>query len=297
MTTCPACGRTVAEGAFCGGCGAPLPPGAAQQGGRAARRGLLLAAVVALLALLAGGAVFAVVSNDKDAPTAAASASPSPSVEELAPEPEEPSPEPIEELSPEPVEEPTPEPLPCSDEQIEFTVVDKGFTFFTAYEQKQVSYGVVLKNPSTTCATSGVNVSLDFLNAAGDVVSTETIPLGTVPPGGLTALADTTFVEERPTTMEFGNQAATGEDPPTGGITVSNVRQVQGSIGTKFTGRLRSTLDDPVSARVAVVLRRGGKVIGGAFTYRDLPHNGAGGFEALTSSTLPQGTPTAYVTW
>jgi ABC-type cobalt transport system substrate-binding protein len=295
VVRCPSCGRDVDDSAFCRGCGAPLTgaPTSTAAVDRPGRRSAVLLGVVvaALLALIGGGIAFALVSGGDEDDEDTVSAEPSPTYEPA------PTYEPTYEPPPEETYEPSPEPPSCTDESIQFTVLEQGFTFFRQYDQNQVSYALVLKNPSSTCATSSVNLDVDFLNAAGDVISTETVPLGAVAPGGTTALADTTFVDERPTKLEFGNQAASGQDPSTGAITVSNVRQTSDSVGTKFTGRLRSTLPEPVSARVAVVLRRSGKVIGGAYTYRDLPHNGTGAFEAHTLAQLPTGVPSAYVTW
>lgn len=295
-TTCPACGQQVPDAAFCSRCGAALGSGAPGAGpaSPSTRRGaaIVAAAVAALVALIGGGVVYALAAGGDEAGTAATGTTPAETpVYEVPTSAPEPSPEPVETL------EPLPETPSCAEERIEFDVVEQGFTYYVEHDQGQVSYAVVLRNPSATCATSDVNVDVDLLDAAGDVLSTETVPLGTVPPGGTTALADTTFLDERPARIEFGGQAATGEEPPTGGITASNLRQTKSSFGSDVTGRLRSTLDEPVSARVAVVVRRNGKVVGGVFTYKSLPHNGTGGFEASTLVELPTGVLTAYVTW
>ncbi len=154
-------------------------------------------------------------------------------------------------------------------------------------------YGVaIITNPNTDWVLGRVDVSFDFLDSDGGLVTTESDSIRLLP--GQTAAATVSTSGAQGTkqiavTLSDGDDDWTQIDEPTGDVTFSQVKSKQGTYSTTTTGRATSSFaDDQTYVELTAVYRnKKGKIIGFGDTYLDELQAGATKSFKLTSGNAP----------
>ncbi|HEX8648014.1 MAG TPA: hypothetical protein VF715_14060 [Thermoleophilaceae bacterium] len=154
----------------------------------------------------------------------------------------------------------------------EVEVAESGFSEL----EDTVAYGAVLKNSSQDSEVSEIEVTINALDARGDVLTTDTKNVSVIPPGeefviggDLDPGGDT--VEELDIEVEAGDSGPPEHPLPK----VTNVRiQEEEYGGLNVRAQVENTLDKELSSITdvfGVVRNAKGKIIAGGFTF---PENG-----------------------
>jgi len=152
------------------------------------------------------------------------------------------------------------------------TIDDYGFTAFPKRDDDYLNWAVVLSNPNEVGWAAQMEVIIDFLDGAGDVVTT-TNEYVTLLPGQTTALAGTEFDAGAARQMEVvvSNSEDDWEelDYETGYVEFSRVKTKRQDGDTVTTGKATSTfIERQEDIEVIVVWRDGsGDIVGGDQDY------------------------------
>lgn len=170
-------------------------------------------------------------------------------------------------------------------------VIDKaGFAYKGEYDE--VGYGLVLENTSSLDAV-GVQVSVNFMDKGGTILTTEDSTINVIPAGGTYYLGGQTYTEDgKPKKMEAFVDIDSSEPAQYALPDVSQVRIVRddwGDISVK--GQVKNNLDDSLSSIATiscVVFDKSGKVVGGGFTFldSDLKSGRTAGFEVVNGPSV-----------
>lgn len=158
--------------------------------------------------------------------------------------------------------------------------------------QGEVGYGLVLKNLSTTEDAIDVTVTVNILNAAGDILTTEAERVNVIPAGSTYYLGGETYINKNgkatkiePIVDVGSSEKAAYRLPKVTKVKLTNEEY----IGLKVSGEVENTLTQPLSqlAKIsAVVFDAKGNVLGGGFAFLDanLPPGTRAGFETANGT-------------
>ena len=177
-------------------------------------------------------------------------------------------------------------------------VIEKaGFAYEGEYDE--VGYGLVLKNTSALDAV-GVQVSVNFMNKGGTILTTEDSTINVIPAGETYYLGGQTYTEDgKPKKMEAFVDIDSSEPAQYALPDVSQVRIIRddwGDISVK--GQVKNDLDDALSSIASitcVIFDKSGKVVGGGFTFldSDLKSGRTAGFEVVNGPSVTQSSKAA----
>ena len=188
------------------------------------------------------------------------------------------------------------EPTAKPEARVDPTVAAQGFT--ADVESDAASYAVVIENPNATPVSRFINVSIDFLDAEGTLLATETQNVNGMLPESETAVAGDASFAGSAATMEVEISLLNGLSSPMGATLRENgdyeyrgVQTTGADIGEVMTtGAVVSSLEsEQVSVPIHVVYYdAAGEVVGGAATLVDrVPPGTEVTFEASTAIAVP----------
>ncbi len=160
---------------------------------------------------------------------------------------------------------------------------------FTHAGPDAVRYAVVLKNPNKGFQASAVTVSVVFHDARGRFVGRATEGLSVVPAAGVTGVAGTTGVSAPASRMTVSvGRAGFQETTPAKPFVVRHVR-LSRSGGSVVVRAGVSGVEAVRGARVvAVHLDKAGRVVGGDFTFVDVPRSPAAAAAVISTAGVPR---------
>jgi hypothetical protein len=160
---------------------------------------------------------------------------------------------------------------------------------FTHAGPDAVRYAVVLKNPNKGFQASAVTVSVVFHDARGRLVGRATEGLSVVPAAGVTGVAGTIGVAAPASRMTVSvGRAGFQETTPAKPFAVRGVR-LSRSGGSVVVRAGVSGVEAVRGARVvAVHLDKAGRVVGGDFTFVDVPRSPAAAAAVISTAGVPR---------
>ena len=153
---------------------------------------------------------------------------------------------------------------------------------------REIGYGIVLENRSANEDALDVTVTVNILDAAGDVIATEAERINVIPAGETFYLGGASYGDERTRAVALETIVDVGSSEPAA-YPLPQVTKVTVTrdefLGYRVRGEVVNNLDQPLSsfAKIGIVLfDERGEVVGGGFTFLDaeLPPGRRAGFEA-----------------
>jgi hypothetical protein len=148
-------------------------------------------------------------------------------------------------------------------------------------------YAVVVRNPNRSLTARSVSVTVSLLDRGGRVVGTAIERIASIAPGARVAVAGQTGIAGTPARLVSSVSTGAFEDGAAPGrFTVRGVRLSRSASGVV----VRATVSGPAARDakvVAVFLDKAGRVVGGDFTYVDVPAAPRSATVVVSSSGVP----------
>lgn len=173
-------------------------------------------------------------------------------------------------------------------------VAEQGFS----QTDSGTSYAALLKNPSPDLAAMGVEVTINLLNEAGTVVSTETASIAAIPPSTTFGVGGTGYVEgEQVAKIQVRAKATEGSEKSVRLARANSIRIVDSEFSRDARAQITNDGRKALSsiADVFFVFRDdGGTLVGGSQTFptTDVP---PGSKAAVETSDVPKSATRAEV--
>jgi hypothetical protein len=168
---------------------------------------------------------------------------------------------------------------------------------------QSVSYGLILRNDSSSDDAFDVTISVNILDRSGGILATDSNVISVIPAGETYYFGGETYLEKGGKAAKLDPLVEVGySDAATYPLPQARrVRVVRDDFGgVEVRGEVENTLESSLSsfARISIVLlSRRGEIVGGAYTYldADLPPGRRAGFNAYITAAPSRAVDTAKV--
>jgi hypothetical protein len=146
-------------------------------------------------------------------------------------------------------------------------------------------YAIVLRNPNRGFTVYGVGVSVSLYDRSGRLIGTAVERIGWVPSGGSIAVAGQAGVSGQVARLK-AQMSVAGFEPARSksGFFVRGVRMVRSGGGVTVRASVSGVIPAHNARLVMVYVDRSGRIVGGDFTYLDVPSSPRSASAVVTTS-------------